>query len=312
MDDVLEYMRRLYEVQFSDFHKWECPQFLDGKICICIHSIAMSYFLYMADCCYYLDKNIRCNITWNTEYGTYFLKGICDGQNFVKLIRQQGSECECYLKKELCKNEQLPFHYVAVRLIEKEDIATEYLLEKMDKDSDSRNILDFFCKVAKIFRKRTDKEYADLLLRTALFLFPHSTWKFLEKSKPVFAEKKEKIDYIKYNLNLLQEYMDISENPPSADRIQIINTLEKYLGIPIWKIWREYESKYTIDLLEPVLRDKIDLSRAQSMRFSKFIDRLESSLDPQDRNGVFKEKINECRERVNNLKNGKIKKASIC
>lgn len=303
MDDLLEYMRRLYEEQFSDFRKWECPQFFDGKICICIHSIAMSYFLYVADCCYYLDKGIRYQAIWNPEYNTYFLKGICEDQIFVELLRQQDKKCECYLENELCKNEELPFHYVIVRLTEKEDIATKYLLGKMEKGNNSWNLLIFFCKVARTFRKRTDKEYADLLLRTTLFLFPHSMWKLLEKSQPTFVEREEKAAYARYNLNLLDEYMEISRASSSPDRMQIMNTLEKFLKVPIWKIWRHYENEYKTDLLEPILQDQICRSRAQSKRFAKFIDQLESLLEEQEKDDTFKKMVTQCKKIVNDLRN---------
>lgn len=303
MDDLLEYMRRLYEEQFSDFRKWECPQFLDGKICICIHSIAMSYFLYVADCCYHLDKSIRYQAIWNLEYNTYFLKGICEDKIFVELLRQQNNECECYLKNELCKNEELPFHYVTVRLMEKEDIATKYLLGKMERGNNSWNLLMFFCKIARTFRKCADKEYAELLLRTTLFLFPHSMWKLLEKSQPTFAEREEKTAYTMYNLKLLQEYMELSQDSSAVDRMQIINILEKFLKVPIWKIWRDYENEYKTDLLEPILQDQICRSRAQSKRFTKFIDQLESLLEGQGKNDTFKQMVRQCRERVNTLRN---------
>ena len=107
--------------------------------------------------------------------------------------------------------------------MEKEDIATKYLLGKMERGNNSWNLLMFFCKIARTFRKCADKEYAELLLRTTLFLFPHSMWKLLEKSQPTFAEREEKTAYTMYNLKLLQEYMELSQDSSAVDRMQIIN-----------------------------------------------------------------------------------------
>lgn len=303
MDDLLEYTRRAYEEQFKGIRKLKCVTLAEDQVCICIHSMAMNCLLYIANSCYWLEGDIKYSVQWDKEYHTYFLKCFCNEQILVPIFQKDCGKAEvCYLEKELCKNKDLPFHYVEVRPDRQWNQAKEECLRiKYEKISDGWNSLLFYCKIVEGFRNCSNREYAERLLRSALFLFPFKTWDILEKSISELETSEENEIFIKYHIALLDAFLRMSVGRETT-RTQLINSVGEFLQIPVWSIWEECEAGFISQEFETFLRMKLNECYAMSKRFTSLLNKIEKMAKNAVVKNKYKESISQCKAIVNGLK----------
>lgn len=278
MKDLLEYTRRSYEEQeqFRNIHKLKCVTLVKDQVCICIHSMAMNYLLYMADSCYDLEGDVKYSVEWNKEYFTYFLTCLYNGQIVIPLMWKDCPKGNgCYLEKELCEEKGLPFYYVKLRLDKKwEHGKEEHLRIKDEKISDGWNSLLFSCKIAESFRNCSDKEYGERLLRSALFLFPFRTWKILEKTACDLKTQEEEKTFFCYHTDLVEAFLEMCTGRKEKTT-EIINAPERFLGISIYSIWAECNEGFMAQDFEMFLKMKLDDCYKMSKRLTSILNKIE-------------------------------------
>lgn len=305
MDDLLEYTRRSYEEQeqFKNIHKLKCVTLVKGRVCVCIHSIAMNCLVYIADRCYCLQGDIKYSAEWNKKYCTYFLKCFCNGQMLVPILREDCAKREkYYLEKELCENKTLPFHYVEIRLDEQwNEVKEARLFDKDEKISDGWDSLLFYCKIVENFRTCSDREYTERLLRSALFLFPFKTWDILERDIPELETPKDKEEFIKYLTDLLEAFLEMSAEK-KVTRTESIKAVGNFLGISIWSIWEECEAGFIGQEFESFLQGKLNKCHTMSKRFTGLLNKLEAIGKNSVEKSKYKEPLSRCQTIVNKLK----------
>ncbi len=255
MEELLEYVRISYEEQFNGSQALNCVTLIDGRMCI--HSLAMNYLLYIAEHCYYLDEaDIRYCFEWREEYNTYFMYSSYRRRALVYVMRNKNvNQKNCYFAGSMCENDKLPFNYVKIRLKDEHAIKEEYLLSKDEKDVFGWNILLLYCKITAFFRNRSDKEYADILLRSALFLFPNETWDLLEG---VYKNGKKQPQNINFYSSLLTDFKEMSQANKEENFRYIVEKISRFLGISIWKIEEIYANEYKETDFETLLREQLN------------------------------------------------------
>lgn len=312
MKDLLEYTHRSYEEQeqFRNIHKLKCVTLVKDQVCICIHSMAMNYLLYIADSCYDLEGDAKYSVEWNSEYCTYFLTCFYNGQIVVPLMRKDCPKGNgCYLEKELCEIEELPFHFVKLRLDKQwTQGKEEHLRTKNEKVNDGWDSLLFSCKIVEGFRTCSDREYGERLLRSALFLFPFRTWELLEKAAYDFKTQEERRAFIFYHMELLKAFLEMCTGKQEKTT-DIINTVGQFLEIPISSIWEECEEGFTAQDFEIFLKMKLAYCCKMSKRLTGILNKIEDVGKSIAGEKEYKEYLSRCRRIVNGMKRKKQEQA---